>query len=297
MAFTKDQKVELNKKLHPDNVKKHPFSGMDYIEGWKAIDEANRIFDFEWARETMYCREVCRNEHPIKNKGTGWKVGYEAKVCITIDGITREGTGHGSGVAMDLFDCIEGAAKEAETDAMKRALMTFGYPFGLALYDKKKENVGVDLPYQPTLEEQYLVNDICHLIKCCKDEVDMVSILDEYTKNHAMGDLHKIEHETIKAAGEQMKKVWAAGNQAQSLEYPLGKIEFSLHVFETLGKEIYNIKKLDVLEAYLERWKYKIDALDCKQLNAPKHMKDGATRSQRIANLIEVKRKELQESN
>ncbi|MDM7954732.1 MAG: Rad52/Rad22 family DNA repair protein [Cyanobium sp. CZS 25K] len=31
----------------------------------------------------------------------------------------------------------ESALKEAETDAMKRALMTFGHPFGLALYDKQ----------------------------------------------------------------------------------------------------------------------------------------------------------------
>jgi len=37
---------------------------------------------------------------------------------------------------------IESAAKEAETDAMKRALMTFGNPFGLALYDKSKAHVG-----------------------------------------------------------------------------------------------------------------------------------------------------------
>ena len=31
--------------------------------------------------------------------------------------------------------------KEAETDARKRALMTFGNPFGLALYDKTQANV------------------------------------------------------------------------------------------------------------------------------------------------------------
>jgi len=35
----------------------------------------------------------------------------------------------------------ESAIKEAETDAMKRAFMTFGNPFGLALYDKQQTNV------------------------------------------------------------------------------------------------------------------------------------------------------------
>lgn len=56
-------------------------------------------------------------------------------------GISREGTGHGSGQQADLYDAIESAAKEAESDAMKRAMMTFGNPFGLALYDKTQENV------------------------------------------------------------------------------------------------------------------------------------------------------------
>jgi hypothetical protein len=37
---------------------------------------------------------------------------------------------------VDLCLAHESAIKEAETDAMKCALMTFGNPFGLALYDK-----------------------------------------------------------------------------------------------------------------------------------------------------------------
>lgn len=135
---------KLDQKLNPNHVKKHPYTGCSYIEGWHAIAEANRIFSHEWDRETIYNKEVCRYEYEIKDKGKGWKVGFEAKVKIIVNGITREGTGHGSGFGMDLFDCIEGAAKEAETDAMKRALMTFGNPFGLALYDKDQKNVGFD---------------------------------------------------------------------------------------------------------------------------------------------------------
>jgi hypothetical protein len=137
---------ELQKKLDPANVKKHPFSGMDYIEGWHAIAEANRIFGHDaWSRETVYNKMVAQYEKEIgKQKEKGYKVVYEALVKITVGGVERYGTGHGTGQAKDLGDCIEGAAKEAETDAMKRALMTFGNPFGLALYDKTKANVGVD---------------------------------------------------------------------------------------------------------------------------------------------------------
>lgn len=134
--------IELNRKLDPSMVKSRQQGGanLSYVEAWHCIAEANRIFGYgNWRRETVYCKEVCRYAYNDKQK-----VGYEAMVRITVDGITREGTGHGSGIARDLFDCIEGAAKEAESDAMKRALMTFGNPFGLALYDKTKAMVGVD---------------------------------------------------------------------------------------------------------------------------------------------------------
>jgi len=141
---------ELIKPLNRSVVKTRSKGSFDlsYIEGWWAISEANRIFGFDcWERETVYCKEVCRYETNNKKH----KVGYEAKVKITIREpdkesvpgvyIIREGTGHGSGIANDVFDAIEGAAKEAETDAMKRALMTFGNPFGLALYDKDQKDV------------------------------------------------------------------------------------------------------------------------------------------------------------
>lgn len=132
--------------------------GVSYIEGWHAIAEANRIFGFDgWSRETVYCREVSRVEREIGDRKTpGWKVGYEAMVRIRAGDQCREGTGHGSGIATDLFDAIESAAKEAETDAMKRALMTFGNPFGLALYDKKQEHVGTPEPEPPKKTSELL---------------------------------------------------------------------------------------------------------------------------------------------
>jgi hypothetical protein len=50
---------------------------------------------------------------------------------------------------VDLGQAHESAIKEAETDAMKRALVTFGNPFGLALYDKSQRQVsGAPAPMQ-----------------------------------------------------------------------------------------------------------------------------------------------------
>ncbi len=55
--------------------------------------------------------------------------------------ICREGHGSGHGWSATPGEAHESAIKEAETDATKRALATFGNPFGLALYDKEKRGV------------------------------------------------------------------------------------------------------------------------------------------------------------
>jgi DNA repair and recombination protein RAD52 len=50
--------------------------------------------------------------------------------------IYRDGTGAGNGQSSNLFGAYELAIKEAETDAMKRALKSLGNQFGIELYDK-----------------------------------------------------------------------------------------------------------------------------------------------------------------
>jgi len=140
MTFTPEQAAELEAPLSSNKVKKRNKAGVElsYIEGWQAIAEANRIFGFDaWNRETVLL-ERCGEPREVQDK---WRVAYLAKVRITVGDVIREGVGYGSGVAKDLGDAFESAIKEAETDAMKRALMTFGNPFGLALYDKDQANV------------------------------------------------------------------------------------------------------------------------------------------------------------
>lgn len=148
MTFSDQQKELLAAPLNRAHVKP-PAPGKygEYVEGWHVIDEANRIFGFDgWTRETVEMVELCRDLHELtgsKGPYKQWRVSYMAKVRVTAGGVMREGTGCGSGSGKPeaLGDTIESAVKEAETDAMKRALMTFGNPFGLALYDKTKANV------------------------------------------------------------------------------------------------------------------------------------------------------------
>ncbi|WP_411872148.1 RAD52 family DNA repair protein [Vulcanococcus limneticus] len=123
-------------------------SSVSYLEGWQVIAEANRIFGFDgWQRQTIAQHCVNERERPIgRDQKPGWGVTYTAQVRITVGGpgqtpVIREGSGAGHGIDCDLGQAHESAIKEAETDAMKRALMTFGNPFGLALYDKRQRQV------------------------------------------------------------------------------------------------------------------------------------------------------------
>ena len=117
------------------------------------IAEANRIFGFDgWQRQTLQLRCIHQAERLIGARGNGrepkpgWGVTSTARVRIPVGtpgnpAAIREGCGAGHGIDTDPGQAHESALKEAETDAMKRALMTFGNPFGLALYDKQQREV------------------------------------------------------------------------------------------------------------------------------------------------------------
>lgn len=147
--FSAEQISQLSAPLTRDNVKTRQQAGrsLSYIEAWHAIAEANRIFGYDaWDRETIDMRQL-GEPRVIDGKA---RVGYSARVRVTVRTgertIVREGCGFGSGIDKDVDQAHESALKEAESDAMKRALMTFGNPFGLALYDKEQANVAEPPP-------------------------------------------------------------------------------------------------------------------------------------------------------
>jgi hypothetical protein len=147
-----DQTAALAAPLNRAHVQTRSQAGrtLNYLEGWVAIKEANRIFGFDgWERETVELRCVSENRRLMgRDQKSGWGVTYIARVRIRLGSqvrggatLVREGSGAGHGIDVDLGLAHESALKEAETDAMKRALMTFGNPFGLALYDKQQRQV------------------------------------------------------------------------------------------------------------------------------------------------------------
>lgn len=140
MAFSTKQVQALRRSLDVRHVRTREVNGreLSYVEGWFAISEANRIFGFDgWSRETVESRCVLARE----NRGNFVAV-YIAKVRITVTAhgatILREGHGTGEGRGASPGEVHDTALKVAETDATKRALATFGAPFGLELYRKDK---------------------------------------------------------------------------------------------------------------------------------------------------------------
>src|SRR5579859_1918111 len=143
MAFSEAQTRLLSGKLIRRHVRTRESRGqvLSYVEGWHVIAEANRVFGFEgWDREIVWCECVWED-----GRRDPKACAYAARVRIRVragDGIVcREGSGVGHGSGFTLGEAHESALKEAETDAMKRALVTFGNLFGLALYDKEQGGV------------------------------------------------------------------------------------------------------------------------------------------------------------
>ena len=153
MAFSEKQIQVLRRKLDGRQIRTRESNGreLSYIEGWFAVSEANRIFGFDgWSRETVESRCVLARE----NRGTFLAV-YVAKVRITVnaDGksVIREGHGSGEGRGISPGEVHDIALKAAETDGTKRALATFGKPFGLELYRQSRTGPNPPPPKVPVI--------------------------------------------------------------------------------------------------------------------------------------------------
>jgi len=215
---------ELSKKLDPANVKPAPkgkygdyIEGVqaiyearkygDYIEGVHAIYEANRIFGFNgWS----YSLDSVQMTNATRD-GEKHRVGYFAQVTVTAhleDGkVQRSDVGHGQGFGKSEGDAHDSAVKEAATDALKRALRTFGNPFGLALYDKTKANVGVDFDSAATRDR---------IKAAIEKQQDVQALWDHPKTQEALGQLddeHKAELEKAKA--DRMARVYQAPEAAE----------------------------------------------------------------------------------
>lgn len=140
---------ELAKPLDPSAIKPPPQGKFgEYVDGLHVISEANRIFGRNGWSYTVTRLECASNDIFDTHKGPQARVAYVCAVRVDVGGVIREGLacGTGNGKPENIGDVIESAVKEAETDALKRALRSFGNTFGLALYEKDKSKREVAAP-------------------------------------------------------------------------------------------------------------------------------------------------------
>lgn len=193
-TFTDEQLDALRSPLDKSVVKTRQQAGRDlsYIEGWHVIAEANRIFGFDaWSRELLSLECVGSNK-TAKEKD---EVHYIARVRVRVGDIVREGAGYGNGFGGSLGEAHELAVKEAETDAMKRALATFGDPFGLALYDKTQSRVVDGKATQHRDDMTRTIND-------CKTVADLDALANSDEFRKALRELPQNYQREVRRVGE-----------------------------------------------------------------------------------------------
>ncbi len=108
----------------------------DYIEGHTAIDQANRIFGYGgWGFELVGDVTLRQIEQTDSRTGEVTRTAaYSAVVRVTVPGAPSRTDVGFQPVADESPDSHETAYKGAVTDALKRALRSFGDRFGNGLY-------------------------------------------------------------------------------------------------------------------------------------------------------------------
>lgn len=144
---------KLAQRLGPEYIATRPGASgsgkVPYLEGFKAIDLANEVFGFNgWSSSIVRLDIDFMDEMETRR----FNVGVSAIVRITLrDGTFHEDSGYGSADnCRGKAQALEKAKKEAVTDALKRALRTFGRLLGNCLYDRKFTESAMKVKGQPS---------------------------------------------------------------------------------------------------------------------------------------------------
>jgi len=139
--YSSEEQAAIQKALHarlgPNFISKRPVGGGQYaayLEGHRAVSLANEIFGYNGWSHSVTQQTIDFVDH---NQGKFF-VGVSAIVKVQLkDGVFHEDIGYGVSEGMKSKALsIEKARKEAVTDALKRALKSFGNILGNCLSDK-----------------------------------------------------------------------------------------------------------------------------------------------------------------
>ncbi len=156
--FIDKQLQVLKYEIEPSRIKSRSKGNINlsYLEGFDLIETANKIFGHgNWSYNITSLDQVSQETNSNQNI----VICYKAVVKLTVYSldhskyITKEDVGFGTGIAKTLADAHEGGAKESVTDAIKRAMRSFGNQFGNSLYDKSR-NHQAQSPSSPQIQRQ-----------------------------------------------------------------------------------------------------------------------------------------------
>jgi hypothetical protein len=135
--------------------------------------------------------------------------------------LIRERVGVCSAQQRDVGACHDQAAKGAETDALKRALRTFGNPFGVALYDPSGDQVGVSAtlvahqaaeaePTAPSLDERL---------------VELRTKIGNARSSQELARLRHVHRDWVQTLGEDLQEVLSRGGGAHAAAHRRAEAE------------------------------------------------------------------------
>jgi len=143
--FVEKQMQVLKYDIEPSRIKSRTKGNINlsYLEGFDLIETANKIFGHgNWSYNISSLEQVSQETNSNQNVVICYKAIIKLNV-YSLDHskhISKEDVGFGTGISKALADAHEGGAKEAVTDALKRAMRSFGNQFGNSLYDKSRSH-------------------------------------------------------------------------------------------------------------------------------------------------------------
>ena len=150
--FVEKQKQALAYDIEPSRIKNRVKGNitLSYLEGFDLIETANKIFGHgNWSYSISELAQVSQETNTNNNT----VICYKALIRLVVyspdhnKNVSKEDVGFGTGIAKTLAEAHEGAGKEAVTDALKRAMRSFGNQFGNSLYDKSRKHQ-IEAPVQ-----------------------------------------------------------------------------------------------------------------------------------------------------
>ena len=229
--FLDKQKQVLAYDIEPSRIKNRVKGNitLSYLEGFDLIETANKIFGHgNWSYSISELAQVSQETNANQNT----VICYKALIRLVVysqdhnKNVSKEDVGFGTGIAKTLAEAHEGAGKEAVTDALKRAMRSFGNQFGNSLYDKSKNHLTTttaptQLPTQhqaatPTQNPNHLPHSPYEFSSLTNLGLQ---VLEQGNNYIVMGDDIFNKKDSIKACGfrwDATHKVWYLPKQQQA---------------------------------------------------------------------------------